>query len=67
MNFPKELKYLKDGTVYIFGEAITTRENFKRAKGNYKHSRNFAVGTLRPILTMNSIERYLRILNITVP
>ena len=51
MNFPKELKHLKDGTVYIFGEAITTRENFKKAKGNYKHSRNFAVGTLRPILT----------------
>lgn len=51
MNFPKELKTLDKGTVYIFGEAIATRKNFERARGNYKHSRNFAVGTLRPILT----------------
>lgn len=56
MNFPKELAVYNPGKTYILGEAIVSRENFKKAKGEYKHPRNFVGGTLRPILTNAEYE-----------
>lgn len=49
MNFPKELsEEFSDGTTYVIGEAVISRENFKKMKGEYKHPRNAVGGTLRP-------------------
>lgn len=57
MNFPKELKEdLSEGIVYIIGEAVISRENFKLMKGSYKHPRNAVGGTLRPVLTNKEYE-----------
>ena len=57
MNFPKNLKEeITDGTVYVIGEAVISRENFKQMKGIYKHPRNAVGGTLRPILTNKEYE-----------
>lgn len=58
MNFPKTLEKYKPGTItYIFGEAVVSRANFKKAKGEYKHPRNFVGGTLRPILTNKEYDQ----------
>ena len=58
MNFPKILKKFKPNTItYIFGEAVVSRSNFQKAKGEYKHPRNFVGGTLRPILTNKEYEK----------
>lgn len=52
MNFPKNLSNtIKGRYQYVFGEAVISKENFKKVRGEYKHPRNFVGGTLRPILT----------------
>lgn len=57
MPFPKELNLLNSGTVYLFGEAVISKENFELVKGTYKHRRNFVGGTLRPSLTNEDFEK----------
>lgn len=57
LNFPKQLiPTINNGTVYIIGEAVISKDNFKKAKGDYKHARNMVGGTLRPVLTNKEYE-----------
>lgn len=57
MNFPKELTGdIANGITYVIGEAVISRANFKKIKGEYKHPRNTVGGTLRPILTNKEYE-----------